>query len=115
MIGPFMGTVSTTTPLVAYDERGITNLASTNARWLPNLTNEGVRYVHYFAHRVRRQFGLDQHVPYDFTLVLILSLRFALSSICIPLIIRGSFSQLSRFLAYKEWAFVLPLCMPTSK
>lgn len=35
VMGPFMGTVGITTTLVAYDERGITYLATTNARWLP--------------------------------------------------------------------------------
>ena len=38
--------------------------------WLPYLTNEGIRFVHYFANRVRRQFGLDQDIPDDFTAIL---------------------------------------------
>ena len=55
----FMGIPGTTTPLVAYDEMEITYLAATNSGWLPYLADEGIRYVHYSAHRVRRQFGLD--------------------------------------------------------
>ena len=55
----FIGILGTTTPLVAYDEMEITYLAATNSRWLPYLADEGIRYVHYFAHRVRRQFALD--------------------------------------------------------
>lgn len=49
---------------------GIFNLASTNVWLLPYLAHEGIWYVHYFAHRVRRQFGLDQDIPNDFTVVL---------------------------------------------
>jgi len=54
-----MGTVGTTTPLVAYDERGITYLVATNSRGLPYLVDKGIWYVHYSAHRVRRKFELD--------------------------------------------------------
>ncbi|KAL0008382.1 hypothetical protein SO802_009884 [Lithocarpus litseifolius] len=68
VIRPFMGTTSTTTPLVAYDERGITYLVATNSGWLPYLVDKGIQYVHYSAYRVRRQFGLDQDMPDDFTL-----------------------------------------------
>lgn len=49
-----MGTVGITTPLVTYDERGITYMATINVGWLPYLADEGVCYVHYSAHRVRR-------------------------------------------------------------
>ena len=69
-MGPFMGIIGTTTPFVAYDEKEITYLATTNARWLPYLANEELRYVHYSTHRVRRQFGLNKDVYDDFTLVL---------------------------------------------
>ena len=65
-----MAIVGTTTPLTAFDERGITYLAATNARWLPYLAEEGIWCVHYSAYRVRRQFGLDQDIPDDFTLIL---------------------------------------------
>lgn len=51
---PFIGTTGRTTPLVAYDEKGVTYLATINVRWLPYLADEGVCYVHYSAHRVRR-------------------------------------------------------------
>lgn len=54
-----MATIGTTTLLVDYDERSITYLVATNAGWLPYLTNEGIRYVHYSAHLVRRQFVLN--------------------------------------------------------
>ena len=59
VIGPFVDTAETTTPLTGFEERGITYLAATNARWLPYLADEGIRFVHYPANRVRRQFGLD--------------------------------------------------------
>ena len=59
VMGLFMGTTGSTTLLEVYDERGITYLAATNAGWLPYLANEGLQYVHYSTHRVRRQFRLD--------------------------------------------------------
>ena len=55
----FMATAGTTTPLIAFDEKGITYLAATNARWLSSLADKGIHYVHYSTHRVRRLFGLD--------------------------------------------------------
>ena len=39
VMGPFIGIAGTTTPLVAYDQRGITYLAATNAGWLPFLAD----------------------------------------------------------------------------
>ena len=59
VMGSFVDTVGTTTPLVYFDETGITYLTATNAGWLPYLADEGIRFVHYPANRVRRQFGLD--------------------------------------------------------
>ena len=59
MVGPFVDTAGTTTPLTGFDERGITYLAAINVRWLPYLADEGVRFMHYFADRMRKQFGLD--------------------------------------------------------
>ena len=53
-MGPFVDTVGTTTPLTGFEERGISYLATTNAGWMPYLANEGVRFVHYLANRVRR-------------------------------------------------------------
>ncbi|XP_023897991.1 uncharacterized protein LOC112009870 [Quercus suber] len=61
----FTDTIVTTTPLAGFDEMGITYLAATNVGWLPFLANEGIRFVHYLANRVRRQFGLDQDIPDD--------------------------------------------------
>ena len=58
-MGLFVDTAGTTTPLNSFDEAGITYLAATNAGWLPYLADEGMRFVHYPANRVRRQFGLD--------------------------------------------------------
>ena len=58
----FVDTVGTTTSLTGFDETGITYLAATNAGWLPYLANEGIRFVHYLANRVKRQFGLDQDI-----------------------------------------------------
>ena len=66
---PFMAATRTTTLLVANDERGIIYLAATNAEWLPSLANKGIQYVYYSAHIARRQFGLKQDIPNDFTLV----------------------------------------------
>ena len=69
-MSPFIATAGTTTPLTAFDKRGITYLVATNVGWLPYLADEGVRYVHYSAHRVRRQFGFNQNIPNDFTAIL---------------------------------------------
>ena len=65
VMGQFVDTAGTTTPLVGFKERGITYLVTTNAGWLPYLVDEGIRFVHYPANRVRRQFGLDQDIPDD--------------------------------------------------
>ena len=59
IMGSFVDAAETTTPLTGFDERGITYLATTNARWLPYLVDDGVRFMHYSIDRVRRQFGLD--------------------------------------------------------
>ena len=61
-MGLFVDTVRTTTPLTGFDETRITYLEATNARWLPYLADEGIKFVHYPANRVRRQFGLDQDI-----------------------------------------------------
>ena len=53
-MGLFVDTVGTTTPLIDFDETGIIYLAATNAGWLPCLADEGIRFVHYPANRVRR-------------------------------------------------------------
>ena len=65
VMGPFVDTTRTTTPLIGFEERGITYLVATNVGWLPYLVDEGIRFVHYPANRVRRQFGLDQDIPDD--------------------------------------------------
>ena len=70
VMGPFTDTAGTTTPLAAFDERGITYLVATNAGWLPYLADEGICFVHYFANKVRRQFGLDQDILDDFSATL---------------------------------------------
>ena len=70
MMGPFIDTAGTTTPLISFDERGITYLVATNARWLPYLADEGVGFVQYSADKVRRQFGLDQDIPDDFSAIM---------------------------------------------
>ena len=69
-MGLFIDIVGTTTPLVGFDEIGITYLVATNARWLPYLADEGVKFVHYPANRVRRQFGLDQDIPDDLSFLM---------------------------------------------
>ena len=53
-MGPFVDTARTTTPLIDFNERGITYLAATNAGWLPYLADEGIRFVHYSTNRMRR-------------------------------------------------------------
>ena len=70
MIGPFIDTAGTTTPLTSFDERGITYLATTNAGWLPYLADKGVRFIHYSADRVKRQFRLDQDIPDEFSAIM---------------------------------------------
>ena len=69
-MGLFVGTAGTTTPLIDFDETEITYLAATNTRWLPYLADEGIRFVHYLANRVKRQFGLDQDIPYDLSFLM---------------------------------------------
>ena len=61
-MGLFVDTAGTTIPLIDFDKARITYLAATNVEWLPYLANEGVRFVHYLASWVRRQFGLDQDI-----------------------------------------------------
>jgi len=53
-MGSFTNIAGTTTPLIAFDERGITYLAGINVGWLPYLVDEGIRFVHYSANRVKR-------------------------------------------------------------
>ena len=65
--GSFIDTVGTTTPLTGFEERGITYLAATNVGGLSYLADEGVRFMHYSTNRVKRQFGLDQDIPDDFS------------------------------------------------
>lgn len=50
-MGPFMAIAGITTPLVAYDERSITYLTTTNTGLQPYVNDEAIRYVHYFVHR----------------------------------------------------------------
>ena len=57
-------------PLTGFDETGITYLAATNAGWLPYLADEGIRFIHYLANRVRRQFGLDQDILDDLSFLM---------------------------------------------
>ena len=70
VMGSFVNTVGTTTPLAGFDEIGITYLVATNAGWLPYLADESVRFVHYPTNRVRRQFGLDQDILDDFSFLI---------------------------------------------
>ena len=69
-MGLFVNTVRTTNPLTSFNETRITYLAATNAGWLPYLADEGIRFVHYLANRVRRQFGLDQDIPDDLSFLM---------------------------------------------
>ena len=70
VMGLFVDTIGTTTPLTGFDEIGITYLVATNAGWLPFLPDEGIKFVNYPANRVRRQFGLDQDIPYDLSFLM---------------------------------------------
>ena len=69
-MGLFVDTVGTTTPLTGFDETGITYLAATNVGWLPYLADEGIRFVHYPANRMRRQFELDQDILDDLSFLM---------------------------------------------
>ena len=69
-MGSFVDIVGTTTPLASFNEMGITYLVATNARWLPYLVDEGIRFIHYPTNRVRRQFGLDQDIPDDISFLM---------------------------------------------
>jgi hypothetical protein len=40
--------------------RSLTYLSAVNPNWLPVWNSKGVKYTHYCANRVQRQFGLDQ-------------------------------------------------------
>ena len=70
VMGLFVDTVGTTTPLTDFKETGITYLVATNAGWLPYMADEGLRFVHYPANRVRRQFGPDQDIPDDLSFLM---------------------------------------------
>ena len=61
----FVDIARTTTPLTCFDETKITYLAATNARWLPYLADEVIRFVHYPTNWVKRQFRLNQDIPND--------------------------------------------------
>ena len=69
-MGSFVDTVGTTTPLVGFDEIEITYLVATDAGWLLYLADESVKFVHYPANRVRKQFGLDQDILDDLSFLM---------------------------------------------
>ena len=98
-MGSFVDTVGTTTPLAGFDETGIIYLAATNVGWLPYLADKGIRFVHYPANRVRKQFGLDQDILDDISLWNLL-LRSALFCGILPLNFRGSISVPLQFLVH---------------
>ena len=70
VMGLFVDIAGTTTPLTDFEETGIIYLATTNVGWLPYLVDEGLKFVHYLANQVRRQFGLDQDIPNDLSLLM---------------------------------------------
>ena len=70
VMGLFIDTAGTATHLTDFKKTGITYLAATNARWLPYLADEDLRFVHYPANRVRRQFGLDQDILNDLSFLI---------------------------------------------
>ena len=53
-----------------FDETRITYLAATNVGWLPYLADEGIKFVHYPANRLRRQFELDQDILDDISFLM---------------------------------------------
>ena len=69
-ISSFVDTVGTTTPLVGFNEIEITYLVATDAGWLLYLADESVKFVHYPANRVRKQFGLDQDILDDLSFLM---------------------------------------------
>ena len=89
-MGLFVDTVGTTTPLAGFDETRITYLAATNVGWLPYLADEGIKFVHYPANRVRRQFGLDQDIPDDISFLMESPTSFVLFCGILPLNSGGS-------------------------
>ena len=73
VMGLFVDTAGTTPPPpppTDFEETGITYLAATNAGWLPYLDDEGLRFMHYLANWVRRQFGLDPDIPDDLSFLM---------------------------------------------
>ena len=60
---------------------------------------------------VRRQFGLDQDIPDDFTLILDTTTLVRPILRPVPLSFGVRFLQLSLSQVPREWAFVLPKCM----
>ena len=70
VMGLFVDIVGTTTPLTDFEETRIIYLATTNVGWLPYLVDEGLKFLHYLANQVRRQFGLDQDIPNDLSLLM---------------------------------------------
>ena len=114
-MGPFVDTAKTTTPLTSFEEKGITYLAATNARWLPYLANEGIRFAHYPTNRVRRQFGLDQDILNDLSSLMEFLLPLDHSCGMLPLSsgARVLLQLLSQ--AHREKAFVLLLCTDTGR
>ena len=59
----FSDIVSQSFELLPDDTKSLTYLSVVNPGWLPVWSSKGVEYTHYYANRVRRQFGLDQGVP----------------------------------------------------
>jgi len=57
VMGPFIDIAGTTTMLTAFDKKGITYLAATNAGWLPYFADEGICFMHYSANRVMGSLG----------------------------------------------------------
>ena len=114
-MGPFVDTNRTTTPLTSFEERGITYLAATNARWLPYLADEGIGFVHYLANRVRRQFKLDQDILDDLSSLMEFLLPLDHSYNMLPLSSRASVLLRLLSQAHRERAFVLLLCMDTGR
>ena len=68
VMGLFVDITGTTIPLTDFEEIGIIYLATTNVGWLPYLANKGLKFMHYPANWVKRQFRLDQDIPDDLSL-----------------------------------------------
>ena len=63
VLSPFLTFTGNTFDLRHGDEGSLAYLACISPSWLPVPSSSSLRYSHYSAHRVFRQFGFDQDIP----------------------------------------------------